>query len=169
MHERPEDLRWLDGLLDESRDRAGAHLQGIFGSGMWRPMSAEDLSRDMTGVRHLAVATVTASGEPRVAPTDGLFFRGRFHLGLPGNSLRLRHLRARPAVSATHFLGDDLAIWMHGRAELMGRDHADFAETDAYWIEVYGSSAFEWGPDIWYVRIDPTRMFAYVAANREKS
>jgi hypothetical protein len=30
----------------------------------------------------------------------------------------MRHLAARPAVSATHLPGEDLAVTVHGRAEL---------------------------------------------------
>jgi hypothetical protein len=162
VHETPDDLERLQGLLDRSRAQAGAHLKGIFeGTGMYRPISADDLAARLTGVRHVALATVTARGEPRVAPTDGLFFRGMFHVGLPGNSFRLRHMKARPAVSATHFVGEEIAVWMHGRAELMQQGHPDFDGVDAYWAENYRSSATSWGPDIYYVRLEPERMFAY--------
>ena len=30
----------------------------------------------------------------------------------------MRHLAARPAVSATHLVGEELAVTVHGRAEL---------------------------------------------------
>ena len=162
VHETAQDLERLQALLDRSRAQAGAHLKGIFeGSGMYRQLSAEDLAGRLTGVRHVALATVTSRGEPRVAPTDGLFFRGTFHVGLPGNSFRLRHLKARPSVAATHFVGEEIAVWMHGHAELMQEDHPDFGGIDGYWTEIYGSSALGLGPDIYYVRLEPDRMFAY--------
>ncbi|MGH2686437.1 MAG: pyridoxamine 5'-phosphate oxidase family protein [Actinomycetota bacterium] len=162
MHETAADLERLQQVLDRSRAQAGAHLRGIFdGSGMYRPLSAEDLAARLTGVRHVALATVTGGGEPRVAPTDGLFFRGMLHVSLPGSSFRLRHLKARPAVSATHFVGEEIAVWMHGRAELMQEGHPDFDGVDAYCMEIYGSSATTWGSDIYYVRLEPDRMFAY--------
>ena len=38
--------------------------------------------------------------EPRVAPVDGLFYRGRFWFGSSPHSFRFRNIRANPAVSA---------------------------------------------------------------------
>ncbi len=55
----------------------------------------------------MALATVTAKGEPRVAPLDGLFIRGRFHVGTGGAAARVRHLLRQPKVSLT-LLGVDL-------------------------------------------------------------
>lgn len=53
-------------------------------------------------MRLLALATVTSNGRPVVGPVDGIFYRGAFHFGSAPDSLRFRHIRSRPHVSATH-------------------------------------------------------------------
>src|ERR671938_1279339 len=97
MHETPEDLAALQELLDRSYDRAGAHLRRIITPE--RRLSAEELSERLTGMRLLALATSTRDGRPIVGPVDGLFFRGAFHFGSAPDSVRFRHIRARPDVS----------------------------------------------------------------------
>ena len=67
-------------------------------------------------MRLLALATVTADGRPIVGPVDGIFYRGAFHFGSAPDSVRFRHIRARPQVSATHLPGEELAVTVHGRA-----------------------------------------------------
>jgi len=97
VHESAEDLRTLQALLDESYARAGSHLRSI-----WGPetrLSAREVSAALVGVQVLDLATVTARMEPRVAPVDGLFFRGRFWFGSAESSLRFRNIRKNAAVS----------------------------------------------------------------------
>jgi hypothetical protein len=116
-------------------------------------------------VRVLAVATVTAAGEPVVAPVDGIFFRGSLHFGSAPDSLRVRHLTIRPAVSATHVEGERLAVVVHGRAVRVNLDDpVERAFRDCL-VEVYGP---RYGPR-WvdwaaasavYFRIEARRMFA---------
>jgi hypothetical protein len=48
----------------------------------------------------------------------GIILHGSFCFGSGRDSVRMRHLAARPAVSASHLPGDDLGVTMHGRAEL---------------------------------------------------
>jgi len=72
MHETNEDLRALQLLLEASYARAGSHLRSI-----WGPedrLDADQVRTELTEVEVLNLATVTPSGEPRVAPVDGLFF-----------------------------------------------------------------------------------------------
>ena len=69
-------------------------------------------------MRLLVVATVTADGRPLTGPVDGYFLHGTFWFGSARNSVRMRHLAARPAVSATHLPGQELSVTVHGRAEL---------------------------------------------------
>ena len=94
MHETDEDLRGLQDLVDHSHAGAGEHLRAIFDDD--RRIPAAELPALLAGVQVLALATVTARGEPRVAPVDGLFFRGRWHFGSSDRSARFRHIRARP-------------------------------------------------------------------------
>src|SRR5262245_867953 len=104
MHETREDLGALQRAIDASYASAGSHIASIF-----RPelrSTAEDLARTLTGVFVINLAVVTAKGEPLVAPVDGLFYRGRLWFGLPPRSVRIGVIRARPAVSATHTVGE---------------------------------------------------------------
>src|SRR5438128_8262806 len=114
MHESPADLAALQELLDRSYALAGPHLLRIHEPG--RRLNAEQVAERLTGMRLLALATVTADGRPIVGPVDGVFLRGAFHFGSAPDSLRFRHIRARPQVSATHLPGEELAVTVHGRA-----------------------------------------------------
>src|SRR5262245_41912506 len=110
MQETAADVAALQELLDRSFAAAGPHLLGI--STPERRLSAEQLADRLTGMRLLALATVTADGRP----VDGIFFRGAFHFGTSPEALRWRHIEARPQVSATHLPGEELAVTVHGRA-----------------------------------------------------
>src|SRR2546430_3092917 len=114
MHETADDLRALQELLDRSYAAAGGHLLRIHTPE--RRLRATEVAERLTGMRLLALATVTADGRPVVGPVDGIFYRGAFHFGSAPDSVRFRHIRARPQVSATHLPGEELAITVHGRA-----------------------------------------------------
>ena len=161
MHETDDDLRELQELLDESYARAGDHLRSIFTPD--RRLSAPRLARMLTGVQVLNLATVTAAGEPRVAPVDGLFFRGRFWFGSSHTSVRFRHIRARPAVSAALTRGEELAVIVHGTAHEVDTASVDARPFRDYCVQVYGESWYDWGASAAYARIEPTRMFTYEA------
>src|ERR1700759_656469 len=118
MFETAEELGNLQRLLDHSMAGAGEHLRGIITGE--RRLSAADLAARLQGMRLLTVATVTADGGPLAGPVDGYFLHGTFWFSSGRNSVRMRHLAARPAVSATHLPGEELAVTMHGRAELVG-------------------------------------------------
>jgi uncharacterized pyridoxamine 5'-phosphate oxidase family protein len=116
----------------------------------------------LTGMCLLVLATVTADGRPIAGPLDGIFYRGAFHFGTAPDSVRYRHLLARPQVSATHLPREEFAVTVHGRAvpvEVEG----GLRET---LLEVYVP---RYGPD-WerfldsgpvYMRIEPERMFSF--------
>lgn len=158
MHETPEDLAALQRLLDESAASAGEHLRSVCTPE--RALSAPELCDLLTGVNVLALATVSVACEPRVAPVDGLFYRGAFWFGSSPDSVRFRHLRARPAVSASHTRGEELAVSIHGRAaevDINAPGNAGFLE---YLRAVY-SNWDDWAPGSAYARIDATRMFVF--------
>ena len=162
MHETPDDIRALQDLLDRSYERAGPHLRSIATPG--RRASAEALVERLTGMCLLVVATVTADCRPIAGPLDGIFYRGAFHFGTAPDSVRYRHLLARPQVSATHLPREEFAVNVHGRAvpvEIVG----GFRETLlGVYVPRYGA---EWeqfldsGPV--YMRIDAERMFTFGA------
>jgi nitroimidazol reductase NimA-like FMN-containing flavoprotein (pyridoxamine 5'-phosphate oxidase superfamily) len=116
MLETPADLDRLQQLLDRSAADAGPHLRGIITKE--RRLTAAQVCQRLQGMRLLVVATVTADGRPLAGPVDGYFVRGSFYFGSGRDSVRMRHLAARPAVSATHLAGEELGVTVHGRAEL---------------------------------------------------
>jgi hypothetical protein len=162
MQETGDDIAALQALLDRSYAAAGPHLLRIHTPE--RRLGAEQLAERLQGMCLLSLATVTADGRPVVGPVDGIFFRGAFHFGSSPDSTRFRHIRARPQVSATHLPGEELAVTVHGRAELVDvRGPTDFRQAllDIYvprygesWAEMLESGAL-------YARIAPDRMFAF--------
>lgn len=164
MHESADDVVALQRLLDESFADSGAHLRSIFTPE--RRLSAAQLSELLTGVQILNLATVSAAAHPRVAPVDGLFFRGHFYFGSSSNSVRMRDIRAPPQVSAAHTRGEELAVIVHGTAhpiDIAGPDQANFRQylLDTY-VPRYGPEWEQWVADACYARIDAARMYTFV-------
>jgi hypothetical protein len=164
VHESDADLAALQALIDRSYATAGSHLLSIHTAD--RRLSAERLAARLTGLRLLALATVTADARPLVGPVDGIFYRGAFHFGSAPNSLRFRHIRARPQVSATHLPGEEFAVTVHGRAVPIDiQSDQGFGLRDALlevYVPRYGEEWVEFldsGP--LYARIDAERMFAF--------
>jgi hypothetical protein len=159
MYETPEDLIALNELLDRSHARAGDHLRSIFTPE--RRLAADELAALLSGVQVLNLATVSRACAPRVAPVDGLFYRGRFWFGSAAASVRFTHLRERPQVSASHTRGEELAVIVHGTVALIDRGdpaHAGFA---TYYREVYGFGWEEWDLPVQFARIDATHLYTY--------
>jgi hypothetical protein len=135
MLETPDELGHLQQLLDRSAAGAGHHLRGIITDE--RRVSAAWLAGQLTGMRLLVVATVTADGRPLAGPVDGYFLHGSFYFSSGRDSVRMRHLAARPAVSATYLPGEELAVTVHGRAELFELHGPDGAELRQAMLEHY--------------------------------
>jgi hypothetical protein len=162
-HETPEDLDRLQRLLDASHSAAGPHLRNIFSDE--RRVAAADLPARLPGVQVMALATVTARCEPRVAPVDGLFYRGWLWFGSSSRSVRFRHIRARPAVSATITHGEEFALVVHGTAVEIDVDQPEDKGYRDYLIEVYGPQWETWyGETPPYARIEPAKMFTFGGA-----
>lgn len=159
MYETDTDLRHLQDLLDRSAASEGPHMASILTPE--RRLSARQLAEQLTGMCLLSLATVTARGEPRTGPVDGLFYRGAFWFGSSEDSVRFRHIDARPAVSATHLPSEALAVIVHGRAvpvDLTADDLRGFREVC---VSVYGDDWNDWGASSRYARIDAERMYTY--------
>jgi hypothetical protein len=164
VHESDDDLAALQKLIDSSYASAGSHLLSIHTPD--RRLSADRLAARLSGMCLLALATVTTDARPLVGPVDGIFFRGAFHFGSAPNSLRFRHIRARPQVSATHLPGEEFAVTVHGRAvpiDIQGDESRGFRDTllEVY-VPRYGEQWVEFldsGP--LYARIEAERMFAF--------
>src|SRR3954451_22332598 len=165
MHETPEDLAALQDLLDRSYAAAGPHLLRIHTAE--RRMTAAEVAGALPGMRLLALATATADGRPIVGPVDGLFYRGAFHFGSAPDSVRFRHIRRRPQVSATHLPGEELAVTVHGRAVELDMKAPENAGFRATLLEIYTprygadweTTFLDSGP--LYARIDADRMFSF--------
>jgi Pyridoxamine 5'-phosphate oxidase len=167
MYESEAELAQLQRLLDDSMAAAGRHLRGIITHE--RRLTAAQLSERLQGMRLLVVATVTADGRPLAGPVDGYFLHGSFFFSSGRDSVRMRHLAARSSVSATHLPGDDLAVTVHGRAELF--DLADHRELRQAMLDHYrplqGPAFEDWldATDAVAARIDAGKMFVF-ALNR---
>ena len=164
MHETPDDLDGLQELLDRSYALAGGHAREVITPE--RRLGAAELAQRLVGMCLLTVATVTQDGRPITGPVDGYFFRGSFYFGSSKESIRMRHLRQRPAVSATHLPGEELSVSVHGRAATIDLRAAEHAQFRSMLLErnvpLYGP---EWEDFIdegaVYVRIDAERMLTF--------
>jgi hypothetical protein len=159
MFETDAEIGKLQALLDAHMATANPHMTGIVT--LQRRMTARQLVSYLTGTRHVAFATVTSRGEPRVSPLDSLFIHGRFTLSTGGAATKLKHLRRNPACSAVHSDGDRVAVAVNGSVEWIGRDHPDHDEIHGTWEAQYGSDPYSWGGEIVFFRIVPASMWAY--------
>jgi general stress protein 26 len=165
MLETPHELRRLQTLLDDSMASAGPHLRGILGGD--RRLDAVQLTERLAGMRLLVLATVTADGRPLAGPVDGYFLHGTFWFSSGTDSVRMRHLAVRPAVSATHLPGEEFAVTVHGRAECFpirepAADELRQAMLDAY-LPKQGPAFEAWldHVDALGARIEPEKMFTF--------
>ncbi|MFI6063366.1 pyridoxamine 5'-phosphate oxidase family protein [Streptomyces sp. NPDC051286] len=163
MRETPEDLKELQALLGASLSRSTSHLRSIINTE--RTLTAEQLTRVLTGMCTLALSTVTGKGEPRISGVDGHFLRGKWHFGTARGAAKARHLAARPAVSAAHMRGEDLGVFTHGTVEILnprpGEPAADWPDLLAYLKDFYGDDFFDWDNDVVYYRLHPHWMTVY--------
>lgn len=165
MLETPEELAALQELLDASMASAGPHLRGIITDE--RRLTAPELTERLQGMRLLVLATVTADARPLTGPVDGYFLHGTFWFSSGHDAVRMRHLAARPACSATHLPGDELAVTVHGRAERFGLDDHGFGDLRQAMLDEYlpkqGPSFEEWldNLDGLGARIVPEKMFTF--------
>lgn len=163
MYETADEIAALDVLLRDSLRSSTEHLRSIVVEGD-RTLDGSQTCRVLTGMRTLALATVTANGEPRISGVDGHFLHARWVFTTSATSAKVRHLRSRPAVSVAHIVGDDLGVFCHGRVEELGPEHPDFAAVEDHLTAHYGSSPSSWGPAIFYGRVQPHWMVSYAFA-----
>jgi hypothetical protein len=159
VYETDNDLTRLQELLDRTFSRANPHLASIVSPE--RRLTARQVVRYLQGTKHVAFATVNERGEPRVAPLDGVFVRGRFTVSTGARAARLGHLRANPACSAVHMDGDVVGIAVNGAARILEEGDPGVEEVDRVWTEIYGSSPFSWGEGVVFMVVEPSSMWAY--------
>lgn len=164
MRETTADLARLQRLLDQSYDTAGAHLRGIITPE--HRLSAEQLSQRLDGMCLLVLATVTVDGRPITGAVDGFLYRGEWYFGSSPDSLRFRHIRRRPHVSASHVPEEALSVTVHGRAveiDLASHDGGAFRQLllDHYGQHMGGDASTFLDSGVAYARIDAERMFTF--------
>jgi len=167
MYEDPADIEWLQHLLTTSLTSASEHMRSIIRPG--RTASAADLVARLTGMRTLALSTVSAAGKPRISGVDGHFLRARWVFTTSGTSVKAADMRLRPAVSAAYLEGDTFGVFTHGDAEFLAADHPDRGWIEDHLTRHYGSSPSTWGPDIVYLRISPKWTVGYDGAGSGES
>lgn len=165
MHETVDELAALQELLDTSLAAAGPHLRSVISEA--RRLDAAGLCEQMRGMCLLAVATVTADGRPLVGPVDGYLLHGSLHFSSGRDSVRMRHLATRSAVSATWVPAEQLAVTVHGDAELYrvnDPERGDLRQAMLDWYLPRQGSAFTtWLDDLdpLAARIRARRMFVF--------
>jgi Pyridoxamine 5'-phosphate oxidase len=165
MFETDPELAELQRLLDASLERATEHLRSIITPGQ-RTLTAAEVSLACPGMCTLAIATVTASGEPRTSAVDGHLLHGRWYFSTARGAAKARHLAARPAASVAYLRGEELGVFTHGSAQPMnpagGPDESDWPALLQYMTDFYGSSPLSWG-DVVYYRLVPHWMVAFAS------
>jgi len=159
MLETPDEVAALQELLDASHASSTSHLREIINDD--RTLSARALVALLTGMKVLTVATVTASGEPRISALDGHFLHGSWTFSTSATAAKARHMQARPSVSVAHVDGEELAVFSHGRVERMRESDADWAETIGHWTAHYDSSPLDWAEEICMYRYRTHWMVGY--------
>jgi len=164
MFETEEELDALQRMFDEHLAHANPHMRSIV-TKQRRP-TARQVAAYLHGTKHVAFATVTSKGEPRVSPLDALFVHGRFTMSTGLEATKLKHLRRNPACSLVHVDGDRIAVVANGTVEWITREHPDHDEIHRVWTETYGSDPYTWG-EIAFFRLEPSSMWAYAFKAKE--
>jgi hypothetical protein len=159
MYETQEDIQQLQDLLDRSIERAGVFLRQSFQMPD-HSLSAHQLIHFWQGMQTIALATVTRQGEPRVAPIGALLFRGKFYIPTLATAARTKHILHHPAVSFTHYQGNDFAIITHGTATIIQPNQPSFADLETLQQGATGTSVREWGEGV-YLQITSNTLFTY--------
>jgi pyridoxine/pyridoxamine 5'-phosphate oxidase len=160
MRETADDLERLQRLLDDSVERASPFLRSSFQLPE-RSLDASSLAARLDGSLTVALATVTARGEPRVAPINAFFLRAAFYMPTVAESARARHLARRPAASLTYFERTSLAVIAHGIVEIIPAEHPAFDELDQTQVALGGQSPREWQGRAIYLHLEASRLYTY--------
>jgi general stress protein 26 len=159
MRETAAEMADLQRLLDASHASSTEHLRGIINRD--RALSARDLVALLTGMKVVTVATVTRRGEPRISALDGHFLHATWTFSTSGTAAKARHMEVRPCVSVAHVDNEELAVFSHGRVELLREPDPDWKGTIDHWTAHYGGSPLEWGDNIRLYRYRPHWMVGY--------
>lgn len=159
MRETQADIERLQALLDNSIERAEAFLRRSFQMPE-HSLTAQQLIDCWLGMQTVALATVTTRGEPRIAPTGSLLYRGDIYIPTVATAARTRHVMKRPAVSLTLFRDNELAIIVHGYAAIVSPEQEDFETLEDLLYAYSHTKAGEWGEGV-YLHIQAEAIYAY--------
>jgi Pyridoxamine 5'-phosphate oxidase len=159
MYESDAELTRLQRLIDESMEAASEQLRSIAHEG--RRLSATALVEVLRGKAQMAVATVTARGEPRVSPLDVLLMHGRFYFCTSARAAKVGHLRRRPAVGIAYIDSDLVGITVHGYATLHAWGSPRFADLDREFLAVYGGTPSTEQEAVVFIEVDPSRIYTF--------
>lgn len=169
MLETAEELSALQNLLDASAATAGPHMRDIITDE--RRLNATGLTQRLQGMCLITVATVTADGRPLTGPFDGYFLHGAWWFSSGPDAVRIRHLKARPAVSVTYLPGEEMSVTAHGQAELFelhGPECADLRQAMLdFYLPKQGPAFQAWMDGLTGgigVRVDARKLFTFAAA-----
>ena len=109
----------------------------------------------------VVLSTVSSKGEPRTAPISAAFYRGQFYVPTVAASLRTKHVKKNPAVSLSLYDGNDVAIVVHGFANVIAAEDDQFGPLDAIQREVFGTSTTEWGEGV-FIEVKAERFYSFV-------
>jgi hypothetical protein len=140
MRETDAELTDLQSLMDRSLGAAGRHLRATFADE--QRLTAEEFVAALDGIFEMHLAAVTSTGAPLVAPTDGIFLRGKVWFGFPARAVRARLLRRDPRVSAS-YSKKSFAFIAHGSAQEVDEANPAWPEYEALLRELYVA---EYGP-----------------------
>ncbi|MDA4134215.1 MAG: pyridoxamine 5'-phosphate oxidase family protein [Thaumarchaeota archaeon] len=157
MFETEAELAELKRLLEASFEKTGERVNGIYGAD--KRLSAQQLA-GFRGVKLLAVGTVNAKGEPRVAPRGAAFLHGKFYLAANLGSITVRRLARNPMVAITYF-ENHLLLMGHGSAAFLPKSDAGFKGISPEWKKAFngGRDALQ-GIDV-FLRVDATHLVAF--------
>jgi len=114
MQETAAELAALQELLDRSATTRNEHLLAIMTP--QRRLSAGQIVTALTGMQVLVVATVTGDRRAAHEPAStGISYMADGCSARVAKALKARHIKARPAVSATYVDGERIAVFTHGR------------------------------------------------------
>lgn len=170
MYESGAEIDRLQRLMDVSAAGAGPHLRSIITED--RRLDAAGLCAELRGMRLLSAATVSADGRPLAGPVDGYFLHGSFWFSTSSDSVRIRHLRRRPAISVTHLPHVGLAVTVHGTATMFDFPSPETAELRQamldHYVPVQGPQFERWLDEMRggvAVRVDAGKMFVFHMAD----
>jgi hypothetical protein len=157
VYETEAELARLQAMIDASMSAASGQLRAI--AGPERRLSAAQVVEVLQGKRQMAVATVTAGGEPRVSPLDLLLIHGHFCFCTSALAAKVCHLRARPAISLAYIDSDLVGITVHGTASLHEWGSPRFGSFDSEFLAVYGGTPSTEQEQVVFIDVAPNRVY----------